>query len=176
LRIDRIVELSREFNSRLGQTFADPNGLSGFSLRFAIGDSGIEHSQIGQLIVETLVRERILLINITNTFEQVGDGLVEYRVLQADGKPLPGWLSRADDGVLMGEHPANVEVLELKVIAIRGDGSTIVREVRIDTNTGEILPLDRVQRSEAPLMFGDQLRAQAMLSEHEIGNLARALD
>ena len=147
-------------------------GLTGFSLRFGgdngIGDSdGGQDSLIGQLIIETYVRERILFIDVNNTFDPTRDGtVVRYHVEQADGTPAPDWIRIVRDGFIVAERPVNLFDLRLKISAEMSDGTRISRSVQIDGPTGEIQPL--ADGEESRLLngpsaenrtFGDQLRA-----------------
>jgi len=56
--------------------------------------------------------------------------------MQADGRALPGWLNRAGPELLVGERPADSERVELRIIAVLSDGTTIERDVVIQTSSG----------------------------------------
>jgi hypothetical protein len=121
------------------------------------------------------VRDRTLIVNLSST--QIPDHahVVEYRVMQADGRPLPGWLDRAGGNVLIGERPVDVEEVKLHVIAVMSDGTTIERDVVIQTNSGEIQPLKETKRSDAMPLFSDQLRQFADAGDNEFERLLLAL-
>ena len=176
LRIDRLYQLDSVLSEYRGAGHWGPEGLSGFSLRFSLGIAQSDQSHGGQVILETLVRDRVLLVQISNTFAMSEGPATEYRIMQADGKPLPDWLDKTNGTLLIGEHPADVEVLRLRVIAILSDGTTITREVEIRTSTGEIQALLVERRTEVPRMFSDQLESGHMLSPREIDDLADALE
>lgn len=128
--------------------------------------------QTAQLVVESLVRDRSLIVQLSVMHSD--RAVVEYRVLQANGRPLPDWLSQGRDGLLIGHVPANIETVSLRINAVFSDGSIETREVVIRTSTGEIRPL-LGERAEAPSLFADQLRASVLLSEEQVEQLARAL-
>jgi hypothetical protein len=127
----------------------------------------------GQLILETLVRDQTLLVQISNTFALSGKNVSEYRVMQADGRPLPDWLERVGAGLLAGKRPANSETLNLRVIAVLSDGTSETREVTIRTNSGEIQPLSPGKHTEVPTRFSHHLRSTAMLTGGEVNTLGR---
>ncbi len=153
----------------------DLAGLTGFSLHFTLEGATESSAGGGQLIVETLVRERQLLIQVSNTFSAVGLHVSEYRVFQANGRPLPSWLSMAAGGLVLGEAPPSEEAIQLRVIAILDDGSTEERYVTIQTRTGEIQPLAEDQHAELPRLFGEKLGKHTTLAVSEIAELARWL-
>ena len=129
-----------------------------------------------QIIVESLVREQTLILQISNTLEAGSKRIIDYRITQADGTPLPTWLDRAGKDLLIGRRAADFETLKLKIEAVYSDGSTVVEEIKIDTATGEIQPLNGGrQGSVAPALFGDQVRAKPTLSPDQIQNLGRAI-
>ena len=66
--------------------------LTGFSLKFTHDvqqeDDQGTYSDTGQLVIETYVRERILFIDVSNTFDPDVEGPVEsYHVEMADDSP-----------------------------------------------------------------------------------------
>ena len=149
-----------------------PEGMTGFSLRYG----GLGGSSTSELIsIESLVRERALMINAQGIGHEAGKSVVEFRFLQANGRPLPSWLNEASDGFLIGERPSDVERLELRVIAVLEDGTVIEKDVVIDTMAGEIKPLETGRRTELPPMFYDQFEIRPKLTETEIETLARVL-
>jgi len=89
---------------------------------------------------------------------------------------VPPWLGRAGPDLLIGERPADLETIELRIEGICSDGSRVVQDVHIDVTTGEIKPLKPLQHGEAaPLLFRDQLYADRELSPDEIERLAEAI-
>ena len=121
--------------------------MNGFSLKFAHDDrleeEGVATLELGQIVIETYVRERILFIDVSNTFDPETDGTVTgYRVEMADGSELPDWIRVVRDGFIVAERPANLWDLDLKISAEMEDGSLVTRGVLIDGPTGEIQPLD----------------------------------
>ena len=137
-----------------------PEGLTGFSLRHTFAEDAIGDGK-AQVVLESLVRERTLIVRMTSTELPGHPTVVDYRVMQADGRPLPVWLDRVGSQVLMGERPANSEVVSLRVVAILSDGSTIERNVLIQTTSGEIQPLASGKRSEFGPAFDTQIERHA---------------
>ncbi|MEE9376177.1 MAG: tandem-95 repeat protein, partial [Rhizobiaceae bacterium] len=141
----------------------DVEGLTGFSLKFGYGDGfETEHSRgdevLGQLVIETYVRERILFIDVSNTFDPQTQGIVRaYHVEMADGSAIPDWIRIVRDGFIVVERPANLWDLELRIFAEMEDGSVISRGVAIDGPTGEIQPL-KLSDNAGSRLFEDQLQ------------------
>ena len=151
-------------------------GLTGFSLRNNVpgnlGGLGSEE----QVVIESLVRNRTLIVQISNTIDPGLKRIVDYKITRADGTPLPGWLDRAGRDMLIGERSADEETIEIRVEAVYSDGTVVVQEVKIETSTGEIQPLNPgKQGSLSPAFFGDQFTARPMLTTDQIQSLGRAI-
>jgi hypothetical protein len=117
-----------------------------------------------------------LILRISNTILDGRRTIVDYRITQIDGTPIPDWLDRVGKDLLMGERSANSEILKLRVEAVYSDGSVAVEEVRIDTATGEIQPISATKQGALmPKLFKDQFRVQTMLSPDQIQMLGRAI-
>ena len=168
-RLEQMIE--RQFG-RSDATW-NPEGLTGFSLRYTFASEQSTNSH-AQLVLDSLVRDRTLIVNMSGTSIPDHAKIVEYRVMQADGRPLPGWLDRAGPQVLIGERPADVEVIKLRVIAILSDGTSIERDVVIQANSGEIKPLNE-KRAEAPPLFSDDLKAKVGQSDAAFDQLLKSL-
>ncbi|MBX9926717.1 MAG: cadherin-like domain-containing protein, partial [Hyphomicrobiaceae bacterium] len=135
---------------------SEPEGLTGFSLRLGLAGYSIESSDRSQVIIETLVRERTLIVQISNTAGSE-KRVVDYRVLRADGGPAPAWLDRVGPNLLVGQRPADVEQIGLRVIVVFSDGTTEAKSVSIETMSGEIKPLLVGDRADIRLPFMEQL-------------------
>ncbi|MEO1398711.1 MAG: putative Ig domain-containing protein, partial [Pseudomonadota bacterium] len=178
--IEALRKVHQEIAIENGSVFDtwDVEGLTGFSLRFGYGDSlasPLDSNVIyepgagilGQLIIETYVRERILFIDVNNSFDPKTQGVVNsYSVRMFDGSEVPDWIRIVRDGFIVVERPANLLDLELTITAHMQDGSEISRSVQIDGPTGEIQPLETSDPnnptgSDAPRMFDKQLRNMA---------------
>lgn len=101
--------------------------------------------------------------------------VIDYSVMQADGKPLPIWLDRAGGDLLIGNRPIDSEELKLRVIARLSDGTTIERHVVIQSVTGEIQPLQLERRADLAPIFTDQLERETRRASVDIDSLAAAL-
>jgi hypothetical protein len=152
-----------------------PEGLSGFSLRLGLANSGTESGSKSQVIIETLVRERTLAIQLSST-AVTGKQIVDYRVLGSDGGPQPGWLDRVGTNFLIGQRPADVDRIGLRVIVVYVDGSSEVKDVQIETMSGEIKTFELGKRADVRLPFMDQLAAGTRFSERSLDDLARVLE
>ena len=120
----------------------DVEGLTGFSQRFGYDDALDDtdgNGVTGQLIIETYVRERILFIDVNNTFDpNIHGRVVGYRVEMIDGSDVPDWLRIVRDGFFVAERPADLPDLKLKISAVMANGQEFSRGVHIDGPTGEI--------------------------------------
>ena len=153
----------------------DPEGLTGFSLRMDLSSRELGGSSHSQIVVETLVRDRTLIVQMSNTSTEGGKRVAEYRVLQANGAPIPGWLDRVGSDLLIGQRPADVDAISLKIIVIYADGSFETKTVRIETMSGEINPMPEQRRAEA-LPFLQQFAARDQLAGEDWEEVAKALE
>ena len=174
------VERAREIllNAGFDRSFQEYRieGLPGFSLRNNIPGNLGGLSTREQIIIESLVRQDTLIIQLSNTIESGAKRIVDYRITQVDGSPLPAWLDHAAKDLLIGRRDAGFEKLDLKVEAIYSDQTVIVEHVRIDAATGEIQPLKMADAGQpAPRLFGDQFHAPSQLTPDEIQGLGKAI-
>ena len=128
-----------------------------------------------QVVLESLVRERTLIVRMSSTELPGHAHVVEYRVMLADGRALPSWLDRAGPELLIGERPADAEEVQLRVIAVLSDGTVIERDVKIQTMSGEIQPLAPGKRADLMPMFTHQIEANLPNRQAGMDGLARAL-
>ncbi len=135
--------------------FWDVQALSGYSVRLLAGDGGADVS--GRIVVDTLMRDRIIFVQVSNTLDQARHGRVEsYKVLQSDGRPLPDWVSAADNGTLLVQAPIAGRTLDLRIVATLADGSTIERGILLHLPTGQVEEIE-TYKSPAP-MFDEQVK------------------
>jgi hypothetical protein len=126
--------------------------------------------------VQTLVRDRTLLVQFADASQHASAAPVEYRVQRADGSPLPPWLSQIGSNLVMGQCPPGMDRVSLRVIGIYKDGSSNVTDIEIDTVSGEIKPLPPGRRSDHALPFSHQFAQRPKLIQHDIDALAALLD
>ncbi|MGE3916328.1 MAG: Ig-like domain-containing protein, partial [Hyphomicrobiaceae bacterium] len=154
----------------LGLAPYDVAGLSSFSLRIDTHD--------GQAVrVEAFVRGQTLIAALAL---EAGGGRADgigWSVVQIDGRPLPAWLRFIDGSTLSGDRPADVEHIDLRVIGVLPDGTSVTNEIRLNTRSGQIDPLS-IGRSGLllPPPFGLQIRAEGAVGEASLAGLARMLD
>ncbi|MEO1282364.1 MAG: hypothetical protein AAFV69_11595, partial [Pseudomonadota bacterium] len=102
----------------------------------------------------------LIFVQISNTLSETQDAdVVEYKVQQASGLPLPRWLQQADNGLLLAETPAEGGTIDLKIIAILDDGTTAQKGVTVQLSSGEIQPL-KLSDNATGKTFQEQLRAE----------------
>ena len=153
--LSRLAERATEFG--LSSTEFDARSVSGFSLKMSVDELNQRDADAnnGQIVIETLIRDRMLLVEISDSLpddsEQRG-----YVIRQADGRPLPQWISIAQNGLLLAQVPAGANTLELQVTVENGKGDPITRTVMIQLTTGEVKE-STTKESRVPL-FDEQLR------------------
>ena len=169
--LDTVRDLTPSDNvSARSAVSADIAGLSNFSLMLS------STTNEPAVAIETFVRNRVLIVHLGTSGFFGGNDAVEWKVQRVDGRPMPEWLSFAGRSVLMGERAANEEVLDLRVTAILPDGTTVSREVRVHTPTGELQPLRLgKQGALAPRPFWEQIQVEPHLQRAQIEGLGRML-
>ncbi|WP_298303488.1 Ig-like domain-containing protein [uncultured Erythrobacter sp.] len=156
----------RLFDPRFGDFLTE--SLTGFSVRQL--DTGSD-----RLMVESIVRDRVLYVEMRDIG---GDGqarIVEFQLLTRDGTPLPDWVRMDPRGLAIIERPADAETLRVIVRAIDANGQNIEIPIIIQGSTGEIqidVPFDR-SLVRAPTL--DTMMAQAKAeADNETGELLAA--
>lgn len=73
--------------------------------------------------------------------------------------------------------PADIEQVDLRVVIVLSDGSVVEQDIRIDTVSGSEEPLASGlgRRSEAPVLFSQQLSLHAAPSQVQLRALGDAL-
>jgi hypothetical protein len=100
---------------------------------------------------------------------------VDYRVFRADGGPMPDWLDRVGNGVLIGQRPPNLESIQLRVIVIFDDSTHQTQNIKIETSTGEIQLMEQDIRSDVAVPFTDQFTYGSGSQNWNLDALARML-
>ena len=175
IRAWQIVEtLERVGHSPRGEVW-DPRGLTGFSLRINILE-GVEAPEgRGQIVVESLVREKVLIVQFSNTHIDAARSVQEFRFSLANGSPLPNWLDRAGPDLLLGQRPANVDFVEIRVTIIFTDGSFEEKYFRIEAISGDIKPLTSQRQGGIPPSFADQFASFATFDAQDVELLGSIL-
>ncbi|SFU17467.1 Ig-like domain-containing protein [Mesorhizobium sp. YR577] len=122
--------------------------------------------------VDTIFNEGLLYILISR--RSSGDA-IEFRVTQADGRALPAWLGVTRNGVTIGQPPAGLQFIDLRVQAVSEDG-VVEDTFRLDLSTGSITghSADR-HASVGNGFFSDRLHHELNGGEEEANLLSRAL-
>jgi large repetitive protein len=131
--IDRIRDLrfgaDRLFDHRFGDFIV--KSLTGFSVREL--NTGND-----QVIIESVVRDRVIYMEIRDIGKDSDPRMVEYQLHSRDGKPLPDWIHMDARGLAIIERPVDAETIHLIVRAIRADSQVIEIPVIVQGATGEI--------------------------------------
>ncbi|MEZ5925844.1 MAG: Ig-like domain-containing protein [Hyphomicrobiaceae bacterium] len=142
----------------LSRGFWDVQSLTGFSIRMGI-DVSAGLSSTDKIVVDTLMRDRVIFIEISDTIPPEAEVQVRSLAVRlADGRPLPRWVDVADNGLLLVDAPLDRTTLDLRITALMSDGSSVTRSVTIQLASGEVQEL-RLEQQSIPL-FEEQLRRQ----------------
>jgi VCBS repeat-containing protein len=169
--VDAVHDLTRDIQVS-GGTFTgekDIAGISNFSLKFT------DNPVAPGVTIETFVQRGMLIIHLGTTDANESDTAVEWKVQRLDGRPMPDWLRFAGRDLLMGQRPADEEVLDLRFTSIFADGTTLSKDVRINAPAGELQPL-RLGKQGMLIPFWEQIRAEPLLKQSQIDNLGRLLE
>ncbi len=162
---------SRSFWSGHNRDNSLPEGFSGFSLRY---DIGMPVDGVGsEVIVETLVRAKTLLIKARAEGNDAAIADIHYRL--TNGEPLPAWLERMGDGVLLGKQPAGLEQLSLRITVAMIDGTFETHDIRIEATSGEVGLLGEAGGKSAVLTFGQQFTSVTRPDDQAIEEFGRFL-
>ncbi|MCB1483645.1 MAG: cadherin-like domain-containing protein, partial [Hyphomicrobiaceae bacterium] len=167
----RIAEAASDLQGDLNSQSWMPDGMMGFSLHSRIGEGHLDNASSldHKLVVEALVRDGTLYIQLKDftaldTGHRVDwirrQGEAQFTVQLADGRPVPEWLSVSSQALLIGQRPANIESIDLRIVASFPDGATIIRYVSINTDTGEIEQIENRRAGlERPVTLSQQFAA-----------------
>ena len=138
--LERAAALAaRAFPSTRG--FWDVQSLTGSSVRMHIATEPHvgNMESLGQIIVDTMMRDRVIFVEISNRLPLDSSVRVEsITVLRADGRPLPTWIDVADNGLLLAQAPVGGGALDMRIHARLTDGTIITRAVTLQLATGEV--------------------------------------
>ena len=163
---------------RIGQVLdhaSDGHGMVGYSQRLPLLHAEAGGGVRSHIVIEAMVRDRMLIIEISDVSLDAVKSIVEYRIAQANGRPLPGWLDRAGKGLLVGLRPADVANVELKVTIMYSDGSFEEVAARIDVVSGKIQTLELQRDARWGRPFSEQFALKDVATEEDISDLAEML-
>jgi hypothetical protein len=131
-------------------------------LSFAHGEKDIGGMSVSArtppIEFESDVKDRRLILYV-HQGKAVNASHSRLTVLQADGRPLPVWVSTMSDGCIVADIPEGTEHLDLKIIFHSGQQPDTETVIRAYLPSGEIV----VKSRETPgkpeaLDFNDQLK------------------
>ena len=167
-----------DVRGRIGQVLdhaSDGHGLVGYSQRVPLLNAETGGGVRSHIVIEAMVRERMLIIEVSDVPLDASKSIVEYRIAQANGRPLPGWLDRAGKGLLVGLRPADIANVELKVTVMFSDGTFEEVAARIDVVSGKIQTLELQRDAFLGRPFSDQFALKDVATEEDISDLAEML-
>ncbi|WP_306222978.1 tandem-95 repeat protein [Bosea beijingensis] len=149
--------------------------VQGFSRSMELRPQSGDDAQRGELTVQSVLRGRTITLEFTSRFAEADQRATEYRVLLADGRPLPGWLVRAGKDMVVGDMPIDLDEVRLKIVALLVDGGSAERNIIVDLSTSEIRPAPDQQGWTRPPLFQERFGLPAELTQSQIAFLAEAL-
>ena len=153
-----------------------PEPAQGFVLRVPLSDGlGERDPRSGQIVVETTMHDRTIGLHLAARAMPADLRIVDYRLLQANGRPLPGWLDRSARDTFFGTIPPDVREVSLKIVAILNDGRTIERDIRIDLETGEASQVRAAAPAGRPPLFQENFVPPPVLPDADLDALGEAL-
>ncbi len=169
--LDRVRDIrfgyDRLFDPRWGDFLQQ--SLTGFSVR----QLSTGHDQ---LMVESVVRDRVIYMEIRDIGADADPRIVEYQLRTRDGSPLPEWITMDKRGLAIIERPVDADEIQLVVKAIRADGKVFEIPVVVQGATGEIqldTPLPSAKISAADTL-SKTLAAATAAANDETATLAAA--
>jgi hypothetical protein len=145
--------------------------FTGSSLRIDV-DPLASGADIGAgFLVQSIVSDGVLSLSLEeNRTNADGRHIVDYRVLQADGRALPQWMERPSIDLVQGKYSADTETIDLKITAVYSDGTVVTDVVRVNTLNGTIQSLPRKHSG-----LGQQLFAKQFAGATTLGHTQRAV-
>ena len=169
--LDRIRDIrfgyDRLFDPRWGDFLVQ--SLTGFSVR----QLSTGHDQ---LMVESVVRDRVIYMEIRDIGADADARFVEYQLRTRDGSPMPEWITMDKRGLAIIERPVDADEIHLVVKAIRADGKVFEIPVVVQGATGEIqldasLPAAKISAADT---LSKTLAAATAAANDETATLAAA--
>ena len=151
------------------------SGMAASSLVFGEDASSQGHGNRSNVNIEARVLNGVLTLWATRVLGSKTVADVNYRMTLVDGRPLPARRDRTAKDQVSGRRPANVESIDIRVIAVMPDGREVLQDVRVNLKTGDIEPIARRDASLAPRMFSSQFRAMEPIGASGREALARVL-
>ena len=151
--------------------------LNGASFRFDTETAAGGSFAKAGIMIDSVNRDGVLMIMLEQTSLGAREAgrVVDFRITQADGSPLPDWLERPSGDLVQGRRAANAEIVDLTVTAIFADGREITQNMRVQAVTGDIKPLPERRAEWRRPIFAEQFDAAPMLTADEGRLLAEAL-
>ncbi len=166
--------LFRNWTSSVGGD-VEAERLNGSVLLIEFDETEILATRPPVLMVESKVQDGQIIVTFSNNTDATSRKVVDYRIFQGNGEPLPDWLRRLDDDTLIGEMPADVESITLRIKILFSDGTFETRTIEIRADSGEINSVnDEAGFNVAP--FTSQFEERHALTDEQAAGLAQMLE
>jgi VCBS repeat-containing protein len=163
------------FDAERREIDRSPPEVQGFSRSMELRPQFGDGMARGELTVQSVLRGRTVTLEFNSRFDEGNQHTIEFRVLQADGRPLPDWLRRAGKDIVVGDMPVDLDEIRLKIVAILADGSSAERNIIVDLSTGEIRPAPDQLGWSRPPIFQENFALPSEFTEAQLAFLAEAL-
>jgi len=155
--------LERLFGRQAKEHFR-PEGLTGFVLRMDLAFNQSGDASQTQLVIESMISNDAMILNFSSKVSDQFTKGSEYTILMSDGSPLPTWLNKIGNDVLIGRPPVDADLLSLRVKITNPDGSFETKEIDIELQSGEVKPETAKQQGALPLPFDRQFATDNRLN------------
>lgn len=126
------------------------------------------------LMLESTVRDGQLIIKLSSEAADTTRRIIDYRILQGNGEPLPRWLGRVGDDTLIGEAPLDVESIKLRIKILFSDGTFETKTIEVRTDTGEMQHVKQ-DASFNVVPFTSQFVERFAMTDEQAEELAKIL-
>jgi hypothetical protein len=125
------------------------------------------------MTVETVIQNELLVLRLSADAAD-SQKIVDYRIMQGNGEPLPSWISKIGSDLLIGTPATDLETLVLRIKVLFSDGSYETRTIEINIKTGEVSQQLQKDVQVVP-EFGTQLAIIGQPSALELDELGHWL-
>ncbi len=174
----RILELTGLLQPFAGFALSDGDltTAGGYAFTFEFGAEWGGPHDPSRILLETLVRDRLLVIKLPAIADISGKPVAAVRLAGTDSRPAPGWLAKAGPSLYIGQRPADIETLSLRLVVEYQDGTTAERVFKVEAGSGKIEVAIPQRAAVAPQQFSDQFRPMEIATEAGLRELDRALN
>ena len=132
----------------------------------------------GEVLIRASVQDGETYIELRDcTSKRAPVHVIGWGVRLGNGQHVPGWVSMPDSNLILIERPADVEWIDIDILARLKDGTDAIIPARINLISGEILIMGNAERhASASVQFTEQLAELRDAPGREARSLFNALN